>query len=137
MAVHTRGMKEYQRAVRTLARDSQSDLTRGLKTAAGPVLAEAKTIAPRSRIHRPGYVHLADSLKIGSRRGGVVIYSNKSGAGVVHWGGRHPLFGNRDRWYAQRAQPFVSRAIQHQEGRIVDAVGDAIEAHARKLGWTR
>jgi hypothetical protein len=127
-------LKEYRRPSGA-GEDSGRDLTKGLKHAAKPVLAEAKLLAPRSSIHRPGYVHLADTLKLGSRRGGVVIYSNKSGAGVVHWGGRHPLFGNRDRWYAQRAQPFVSRAIQHQESQIVNAVGDAIESHARKLGW--
>jgi len=134
-AIDVEGLSEYRKALRALERGANRDLTKGLKDASRPILATAKATAPRSAITRPGYRHIGDTLKLSVRGNNLAITSNKPGARVIHWGGRHPLFGNRDRWYPQRAQPFIARAIDRNRDTVVDAIGDAIDEHARRLGW--
>jgi hypothetical protein len=77
----------------------------------------------------------APSLKVGTRGSRVVIYSNRSGAGVIHWGGRHPLFGNRDRWFAQKGDEAIPRAAVKFVVRTERDVARVVERTMRSAGF--
>lgn len=144
--IKVEGLKELRATLRGIDRRLSTELTRELKRVAGPILAEAQRLAPRSGSARSGaqFVagntrgrrtyyrrernqHVADTLKIGLRRNGVSIYSTRSGAGVIHWGGRHPLFGDRDHWYTQKADPFVLTAMERYGPQVEREIGDMVE----------
>lgn len=54
-------------------------------------------------------------------------------AKVFEFGGRHPLFGNRDHWYPQAKRPYLIPARDaHSEqfaGALADAIVAVLEAH--------
>jgi hypothetical protein len=133
--VEIRGLRTLRSDLRRIDRTLPSKLNRQLKQAAGPMRDEAARLAGRSKINRPGYVHFADSLKVGTRGSRVVIYSNRSGAGVIHWGGRHPLFGNRDRWYAQKGNEAIPRAAVKFVVQTERDVARVVERTMRSAGF--
>jgi hypothetical protein len=133
--VEVDGLKQLRRDLKAIDRTLPAKLNRELKQAAGPMRDEAARLAGRSSIHRPGYVHFADSLKVGTRGSRVVIYSNRTGAGVIHWGGRHPLFGNRDRWYAQKGNEAIPRATMKFVVRTERDLARVVERTMRSAGF--
>jgi hypothetical protein len=134
--IEVHGLRQLRRDLRTINRTLPTRLNRQLKASADPIRQEAAAMAPRSRINRGGgYVHFADSLKVGTRGSRVVIYSRKPGANVIHWGGRHPLFGNRDRWYAQQGNRVIPRAVARNVVRIERDVAATVERTLRTAGF--
>lgn len=58
-------------------------------------------------------------------------YENFGGRGQF----RHPLFGDRKRWYTQAARPFLAPAAEAGEKRAALAVRAALDDAARDLGF--
>jgi hypothetical protein len=137
------GLKEARARLRDIDQRLVRDFNAELVRIAEPVRAEAARLAPRSGISRAGTrsvlrqvkrtsivtrgrerdVHIADSLRLRASGSSVTIYSRKSGARVINYGGRHPLFGNRDHWYAQKPTLFMQKAGERKApevGRDID-----------------
>jgi hypothetical protein len=127
--VQVDGLRELRRDLKQIDRTLPRKLNAEIKRGAEPMRAEAARLAPK----RTG--RLAASLKVGTSGSRVRIYSRRSGASVVHWGGRHPLFGNRNRWYTQQPNPFITRAVAHQAGRLERDIAHAVEALMRNAGF--
>lgn len=120
------GLRELRKDLRRLPGQTNKELSGELKRAIGPVLVQARSLAPQ----RTG--RLAGSLKpfvLGTRVG---IRSRLPYANVVHWGGTISPRGTPIRF--PRTE-FITRAVEAQDDRFVDAVGDAVERAAKRLGW--
>jgi hypothetical protein len=135
--VHT-NLKEARAKLKAVDRRLVPQFNAEIRKVAEPVRAEASRLAPRSGRSRSGSVsvnvrvkrtnvttrksvsnqHLADTLKIRASGSTAVIYSKKSGASVVNYGGRHPLFGDKDHWYRQKPTLFMQRAGEKYAARI-------------------
>jgi hypothetical protein len=130
--INISGFKEARSRLKALDRRLVPEFNAELRKIAEPVRAEASRLAPRSGINRRGTrsvlrqvkrtslvtrgternEHIADSLRIRASGSAVTIYSTKkSGAKTINYGGRHPLFGDRDHWYSQKPTRFMERAV--------------------------
>lgn len=128
-SVRVDGLRELRRDLKQIDATLPRKLNAEIKRAAEPMRAEAARNAPR----RTG--RLAASLKVGTAGSKVRIYSKRDGASVIHWGGRHPLFGNRQRFYAQKANPFIARAAERGAGSLERDLAHAVEALMRNAGF--
>lgn len=124
-------MKDLERERRKAQRDAVKPLEREIKAEAAktlpgqyaPLMARAVRVTVQfgragstvltARVYARGKRELRDVRAVNN--------------GVI----RHPLFGNRARWYAQAVRPgFVSRAVDHTWDRVFRA---SDEAHRRYL----
>lgn len=48
---------------------------------------------------------------------------------------RHPLFGNRERWYSQVARPFLVKGARPHFEKVDARIIEAVDAAARKAGF--
>jgi hypothetical protein len=48
---------------------------------------------------------------------------------------RAPLFGDREHWYPHAARPFFYRSVQEGAGRVVEALGEALDQAAAETGF--
>jgi hypothetical protein len=135
--VEIHGLRELRADLRRIDRQLPRDLNKRIKREAEPVRAEAARLAPRSSRPRPASdpVRLADSLKVGVRGSRVVIYSRRTGATTIHYGGRHPLFGNRSRWFQQQPTLFIAKAAEARAGGIERAIAREVETLMRSAGF--
>lgn len=119
-------------------------LRRNIVVAASPITSEAKS-------GYSGYCALGGALAAATttsvrttgRSVGVTVRVNASRLpegkqglpplveGFVDW--RHPLFGNRDHWYAQNARPELKPAVDRHLPAVQVGVIAAVEETARAL----
>lgn len=129
--VRVEGLRELRRDLKAIDRKLPAQLNKRLKVAAEPVRRDAAALAPR----RSG--RLAASLKVRSSGSRILIASSLPYAKTIHFGGRHPLFGNRDRWYTQEARPFISIAAARHADHIENALFDVVEDLMTSAGFHR
>lgn len=109
---------------------------------AGPLLADAQSRASWS--HRiPGAMSVKGTTD--TTRGRVGVQLRVSVAAAPHarayeglTGGnsfRHPLYGNREHWFTQRARPYAMPAVLAKGDAVGKALLDAFEAAAREAGF--
>lgn len=112
-------------------------LRQGLREAAKPVLAEAKSRAAQASSHIAST--LSTSVSFTGKRSGVFITAKGSKMPSGHEklpalmenGGkqgtfRHPLFGNRNHWVNQPAHPFLHPALESKRGEIEQIIRKSI-----------
>lgn len=127
--VEVHGLQQLRRDLKVIDKKLPRELNKTIKAAAEPVRAQAAALAP----YRTGATRA--SLKVGTRGSKVVIYSRRPGASVIHWGGRHPLFGDRSHWFQQRPSMFISRAATSHAGSIERDVARVVEQVMRDAGF--
>jgi hypothetical protein len=71
----------------------------------------------------------------------IVVDKNKAPHGRPHENQgnegmfRHPLFGDRHRWYSQAARPFLEKGARPHFAKADAELFDAVDAAARKAGF--
>lgn len=137
------GRAELQRLIKDLGQlppDLRKELRPALRKAAHPVLEEMRRNASwSSRI--PSATKISTSLS--GSRAGVSLRTNAARAPHArpyeHGGSagnfRHPVFGDKERWVAQRARPYFFRSVDDQADNVRDALGDTVIEVARRHGF--
>ena len=123
------GLRDLRRDLKRIDKDLPREINQSLKRTAEPIRDTAAMLAP----HRTG--RLAGSIRVGTRGSRLVIYSRHPAARIIHFGGRHPLFGNRDHWYEQKANPFMARALERYQFRVRRDIEATIEREMRRAGF--
>lgn len=104
------------------------------------VARDADADAPASKIH--GSISATPRV----RGSGITVdlrisHAKSKGAGPAfeQIGGastfRHPLFGNRNYWYPQAADPFLRPALESKRAVAENRMAEVIEKAARASGW--
>lgn len=70
-----------------------------------------------------------------SSRGDASIFSGDPAAKPNEFGGRHPLFGNRDHWYPNPKRPFMFPAVEANSRKFFIAAEAALAVSAKKQGF--
>jgi hypothetical protein len=137
------GRSELQRLIKDLGAlppDLRRELRPAIRKAAQPVLGQMRANSSwSSRI--PAATRISTSLS--GSRAGVTLRTNAARAPHArpyeHGGNsgnfRHPLFGNRKSWVAQRARPFFYRAVDDGADGVRDAIGDTVVEVAKRHGF--
>ena len=128
LTVEVEGYRDLQRALRSAPADTRKEVRKGLRTAATTVRDDARRRAP-SRSGR-----LRRSLRVSVTQRGVAVGSRLPYAAIHEFGGRHPLFGDRDNWYAQRARPFLFPAARANQATTERELREAWFVAKRKAG---
>lgn len=121
--------------LRTMPTEIRRKLRPALKAAAQPIVTEAKAKADWStRIPR--------AIKVRVTKKGVVIYVRAKTAphgrpyeGLSGMTFRHPVFGDRDVWRAQRARPYLLPAVRAHRDQVRKAITDVVEQVAKEHGF--
>ncbi|KXK63354.1 hypothetical protein AWW66_03305 [Micromonospora rosaria] len=127
-----------------IPKDVRKDLRPALKKTGDQVAADAKGRASwSSRI--PGAIRV--KVLYGRGRAGVIITVSRKRApharpyeGIAARRGnaanfRHPLFGNRERWYTQRTRPFLLPAAQARRAQVRADIVKVVADAARRRGF--
>jgi hypothetical protein len=141
------GLRQLQRDIATISKEANRNAVRELKTAAEPTKDEAARRAPRGkdpvRASRKtvrgtrSRLRLHQSLKVSVTRGRVSIRSPLAHAKIVNDGGRHPVFGNRERWVQVQPRPFIAQAVRANQARMLEDLADATERLILRNGFHR
>lgn len=120
--------------------DLRKQLRVAIREAAKPILADAKRRADWS-----SRIPAATRLKIafGKKTAGVSIVvgaKRAPHARPFEHGGqpgdfRHPVFGNRRKWVAQRARPFLAPAARGQINNVKEELREAVMTVVRENGF--
>lgn len=132
LEVRVDGWTEFARDLRRLEPEVRKDLYRELTAVARGIQADAKSRAPA----RTG--KLRGAIRIRQRRGApavVVLGSQARHARVVHFGLRHPLFGDRDNWYPNPTVRFLGDAVDAKRSEAVESVDAALNRALDRAGW--
>jgi HK97 gp10 family phage protein len=132
-AVRVEGWDEFVRDLRRLGEtEALKEIRAELRPVAQAIAADAARRAPR----RSG--RLAGSIRAGVRRGApavVIPFTQVPYSKIHEFGGRHPVFGNRDVWVAQNPRPFVGPAVDANREMAARAVEAALNKALTRAGW--
>ena len=122
VSVQVIGLRDLRRDLKAIGQGLPRELTKAQKEAGEVIARRARELAPR----RSG--RLAASIKVSAAGTRVAVKSSLPYASPVHWG-----------WRARGivGQPFLWQAVEEKRDEYVDALGDAIEALARRHGFHR
>lgn len=128
--VEITNLQEFLKDLRKLSPELANEVRRRFRKAARTVALDARAKAPRQsgRLAR-GIQPRVDS------KGNAAIISKAPHARTVEFGGRHPLWGDRDRWVAQKAQPHIRPAVDENRDWFVREAEHAIHVVAQKAGY--
>lgn len=124
-----------------IPRELRRDLRPALKRAGEHVAQDARARASWSR-RIPGAISVR--VRFGAKTQGVAVvvsrkrapharpYEGISGSGRVF---RHPLFGRRDRWFAQATRPFLAPAGRVRRAQVRADIAKVVDDAARRHGF--
>jgi hypothetical protein len=114
-----------------IPRDAQRWVRPAIQRAGSDILQEARSnafwsrrIPPATRLsvrfsRNPGVDVITDA----ARAPHAPYYENQGRPGRF----RHPLFGDRNHWYSQRARPFLGPAMDAKSDEAVAQIADAVD----------
>lgn len=132
LQVRVDGWTEFARDLRRLAPEARKEMLRELRKVAVPIAASARGFAP----DRTG--RLRKAIRVRQRQGTpavVVLAKEAPHARVVHFGLRHPLYGDREHWYANPAVPYLRRAVDLNRPQAAAATEAALNRALDRAGW--
>jgi len=122
-------LQKFMRDLRQFSPELAKETRKRFKDAASPVLADAKKRQPR----RTG--ELRRKTKVRIARGRIEIRSSAPHARVSEFGGRHPVYGNREVWVRQPAAPAIFPAVAAGKGEFIKQAEVAVWVAAKKAGF--
>jgi HK97 gp10 family phage protein len=120
---------KLMRDLRKVAPDVAKETRAKFKKAATPVLNDAHKRQPKKTDE------LRRKTKIRIGRGRVEIRSSAPHARISEFGGRHPLWGDRDKWVEQKAQPAIFPAAAAGRQQFVKEAKAAVYVACKKAGF--
>jgi len=126
-AVRIEGLRDLQRDLKQLQPDARREVTKALKQGAEVVARAAGPLAAKGSTGK-----LAAGFRPGASQMRAVVRNRVPYAAVHEFGG---TIRPRGAPITIRSTPAATRALQSNEERIVDAVGDAVMEAATRLGW--
>lgn len=122
-------MAKLMADLRKSAPEVAKETRRRFRNAAKTALAEARSQQPK----RSG--ELQRKTRIRTTRGMTAIVSSVRYARISEFGGRHPLWGDRDHWVAQPATPAIWPAVQQNRSDFVREANAAVYNSLKKAGF--
>lgn len=132
LQVRVDGWSDFVKDLRRLEPDTRKELLRELSGVARNIAADAKNRAP----NRSG--RLRGAIRVRQRRGSpavVVLATEAPHARVVHFGLRHPLFGDRDTWHPNPTVRFLGDAVDAKRSEVVESIDTALNRALDRAGW--
>lgn len=125
----SKDVQKLMRDLRKLAPEVAKETRKAFKSAATPILNDARRRQPK----RTG--ELRRKTKTRFSRGRVEIRSSAPHARISEFGGRHPAWGNREVWVDQPAAPAIFPAVDAGRANFIQAAAKAVDQGAKEAGF--
>lgn len=122
-------LEKLMRDLRKISPELVKEVKAKFRSAAKPVLADAIRRQPK----RSG--ELRRKTKLRMARGKVEIRSSARHARISEFGGRHPVFGNREVWVRQEPAPSIFPAVEAGRADFVRQADNALFVACKKAGF--
>ena len=129
VAVEIEGLTEFLRDLKKFEPVVSKEFRTRVRKAVAVIAADARRRAPK----RSG--KLAKGIKPSITNKGVALVSRAPHARIFEFGGRHPIFGNRERWVFQPARPHVFPAVNAGREEINKEALAALDDAASQIGF--
>jgi HK97 gp10 family phage protein len=123
-------IKKLMTDLRFVDKDAAKEARRALLVLAKKVAQDAQARAPK----RTGKTASKTRARVNSN-GDAMITNNSPAARPNEFGGRHPLFGNMDKWYEMRRQPFMFPAVDAHAEEFYREAEKVIDTVFAKIGF--
>lgn len=137
------GIKDFRSALRTYDKKLDNEFRREVRTFIKPALADARNRSRRASSH----IGMAAQVDVSNKGVGIRIRRGhrygqlaslyergEKGARGPQRKWRHPLFGNRDRWYDQQTKPWVYPAVAAAAPRVIRELEAAVRRFGMRAG---
>lgn len=125
----SKDVQKLMRELRKVAPEVAKQTRARFKAAATPILNDARRRQPK----KTG--ELRRKTKIRIARGRVEIRSSAPHARISEFGGRHPVYGNREVWVNQPAAPAIFPAADAGRSEFIRQAEHAVELAVKEAGW--
>jgi bacteriophage HK97-gp10 putative tail-component len=122
-------MAKLMANLRKIAPDVAKKTRARFKAAAEPTLAKIHERQPK----RTG--ELRRKTKISIRRGVTAIVSSADHSRISEFGGRHPLWGDREHWVNQPAVPAIFSTVREDRAHFLKEADNAVYQACREAGF--
>jgi phage gpG-like protein len=123
------GLRDFMRDLKKLDPALNKTFRTRLRNAVKEITADAARRAPR----KSG--KLARGIKPSVTNKGAALASRAPHARIHEFGGRHPVFGHKDRWVFQPAQPHIFPAVRAGQEEIRKESLAALDDAMREVGF--
>lgn len=121
-------LQKFMRDLRKMAPEVAKQTRKRFKSAASPVLSDARSRQPK----KTG--ELRRKTKVRFSRGRVEIVSSARHARISEFGGRHRNWG-RDDWSRQEPSPAIFPAVDAGKSKFIQAAKSAVDQGAKEAGF--
>jgi hypothetical protein len=126
--VEVQGLREFRRDLKRIEPAVAKEMTHEIRAGAVPMLASARSLAPRLS------GELSRSTRLSVTTKGVSIYSTLPQAPVLHWGA---TIEPRGAPITFPRTEFITKPVEAGADHLVESIGDGVERVASRLGWKR
>lgn len=123
-------IRKTMKELRRIEPEAAKDCRRQFRALAKKVALDARGRAAR----KTGALSKSVKPRVSSR-GDASIYSSDPAARPNEFGGRHPLFGNRNHWYPTPKQPFLFPAVEAHSREFFTLAEVALFKASKKAGF--
>lgn len=120
-------LRSVLKDIRGISPDLAKALRRNLRAEAKKVSDDARRRAPK----KSGKLARSISPRVSSN-GQSSIVSKSKYSKIHEFGGRHPVYGNFDKWVAQEARPYMLPAVKEGKEDFFKAADAALKEAAKK-----
>src|SRR6266480_2602139 len=134
MTIVVEGYKELERALARFDPESKKLLNREIRRGATDIATVAKALAGFSKKIPPAIrTSVTQNYAVIRVRGVPIASLYERGTRGDSSGWRHPLFGDHDYWYEQKAHPYLKPAVRAGTPALIAQVERAIVALGRTI----
>jgi hypothetical protein len=127
--VEIEGLNEFLRDLRKFEPAVSKGFRRRIKGVVEQVAVDARKRAPK----KSG--KLAKGIRPSVTNKGASLLSKAPHAKLFEFGGRHPVFGHRDRWVFQPAKPHIFPAVRENEQFVNSEMLAALDDAVSEIGF--
>jgi phage gpG-like protein len=129
ISVEIEGLNEFLRDLKKFEPAVSKGFRRRIKGVVEKVAQDARSRAPK----RSG--KLAKMIRPSVTNKGASLLSKAPHAKLFEFGGRHPVYGHRDRWVFQPARPHIFPAVRANEGFVNSEMLAALDDAISEIGF--
>lgn len=127
--VEIEGINEFLRDLKKFEPEVSKGFRRRIKTVVEKVAKDARSRAPK----RSG--KLAKMIRPSVTNKGATLQSKAPHAKIMEFGGRHPVYGNRNNWVFQPARPHIFPAVRENEQFVKSEMLAALDDAISEIGF--
>ena len=127
--VEIEGINEFLRDLKKFEPEVSKGFRKHIRGVVEKVAVDARRRAPK----KSG--KLAKGIRPSVTNKGASLLSKAPHAKIFEFGGRHPVFGHRDRWVYQPAKPHIFPAVRENEQFVKSEMLAALDEAISEIGF--